>query len=480
MDMDFLDIFGYKDVTDILKNKFVVIIGDSIQRAVYKDIVLMLQRDRYLVESELRSKGEFSFMGDELIEGGQKNKMTNGISYKEVRQYQTNVHLVRFYFMTRCYNSYTETILRDLKEGPSPDLVIMNSCLWDITRYGTDSIKDYKDNLEKLFRRFLQSLPDKCLFVWATTLPISSSARGGFLVPEIEFMSTTLRLDILEANYYAKCLATKHGFDVLDLHFYLRNYLQCRVKDGIHWDMRAHRYITNLLLSHVCDAWGVPLPAETSRTYGSYGSVAGNQRRYEEWSQSQVNPYFEYEDRCERHDSFRKNFPNRPMNDRCNSTNPMNNWTQSYPSWNGPGQHARSYPVRNPLYDRTHNHHVRDGLYNRTHMHPVLNGPCERTQAHLERNVPYDRRQTHPIRSGPYDRTQTQSKPGFSRGPVHDSVQAKENSLFTNFGNSVLNALQNFQWQSYEENSYYAHALNRRQARRHPKVNNPYSRSRLY
>ena len=73
-------------------------------------------------------------MGDDLIEGGKKDKMTNGITYKEIRQYHTDEHLVRFYFMTRCYNSYFETILKDLKEEPIPDVVIMNSCLWDITR----------------------------------------------------------------------------------------------------------------------------------------------------------------------------------------------------------------------------------------------------------------------------------------------------------------------------------------------------------
>ena len=73
-----------------------------------------------------------------------------------------------------------------------------------------DSIKDYKENLRKLFTRFQESLPKECLVIWATALPISSSARGGFLVPEIEFMSTTLRLDILEANYFAKTVSLSY------------------------------------------------------------------------------------------------------------------------------------------------------------------------------------------------------------------------------------------------------------------------------
>lgn len=75
------------------------------------------------------------FLNDELIEGGEKMEMTNGKKYREVRQYCGPNHLVRFYFVTRIYNSYMETILADLVSGPPPDVVIVNSCLWDISRY---------------------------------------------------------------------------------------------------------------------------------------------------------------------------------------------------------------------------------------------------------------------------------------------------------------------------------------------------------
>jgi hypothetical protein len=45
----------------------------------------------------------------------------------------------------------------------------------------------YKENLEKLFNRFSECLPEECLVLWNATLPISKDARGGFIVPEIEF-----------------------------------------------------------------------------------------------------------------------------------------------------------------------------------------------------------------------------------------------------------------------------------------------------
>ncbi|XP_076103356.1 PC-esterase domain-containing protein 1A-like [Mytilus galloprovincialis] len=258
-------IFLQEDANKLLHNKFIVIIGDSIQRGIYKDLVLLLQKNKYLRETDLRKKGEFSFIGDQLIEGGQKGVMTNGKNYREIRQYQTDYNLIRFYFVTRCYNTYIESILSDLTEDPKPDVVIMNSCLWDITRYGKASVEMYKENLDKLYQRFKECLPEECLVLWNATLPISKDARGGFIIPEIEFMNSTLRLDILEANFYARQIIFSNGYDFLDLHYYLRGQLQRRVGDGIHWDMTAHRRITNLILTHLAEAWGENAPESVER-----------------------------------------------------------------------------------------------------------------------------------------------------------------------------------------------------------------------
>jgi hypothetical protein len=70
-----------------------------------------------------------------LLEGGSLGAMTNGVWYREVRQYVRKRHMVRFYFVTRSMNDYVTEILADIAEGPKPDLVIMNSCLWDISRF---------------------------------------------------------------------------------------------------------------------------------------------------------------------------------------------------------------------------------------------------------------------------------------------------------------------------------------------------------
>ena len=44
---------------------------------------------------------------------------------------------MEFYFITRCYNEHVESMMSAIKEKKmaAPDVIIMNSCLWDITRY---------------------------------------------------------------------------------------------------------------------------------------------------------------------------------------------------------------------------------------------------------------------------------------------------------------------------------------------------------
>lgn len=79
-------------------------------------------------------QGELSFEQDSLVEGGQLGPMTNGTEYREVRQYRSDHHLLRFYFLTRIYSPYMESILEDFRQGLKPDVIIISSCVWDITR----------------------------------------------------------------------------------------------------------------------------------------------------------------------------------------------------------------------------------------------------------------------------------------------------------------------------------------------------------
>ncbi|XP_024143295.1 PC-esterase domain-containing protein 1A [Oryzias melastigma] len=249
----------HNHASQLLHNKFVVVLGDSIQRGVYKDLVLMLQTDRYLTQRQLKSKGEMSFEQDCLVEGGCLSQMSNGTEYREVRQFQSGQHLVRFYFLTRVFSRYMESIIKDFDRGPKPDVVIVNSCVWDISRYNSSWLDDYQENLHRFFRELRRVLPEETLVIWNITMPLGKSIRGGFLVPEIEHKAPNLRYDVIQANFYSGTLADAHQRDVLDLHFRFRFSLHHRTNDGVHWNAAAHRTITCLLLDHIAQAWGVEL-----------------------------------------------------------------------------------------------------------------------------------------------------------------------------------------------------------------------------
>uniref|UniRef100_A0A8D0LC42 Family with sequence similarity 113 n=1 Tax=Sphenodon punctatus TaxID=8508 RepID=A0A8D0LC42_SPHPU len=194
--------FQAKEVQQLLHNKFVVILGDSIQRSVYKDLVTLLQKEDLTSSAQLR--------------------------------------------------------LKVPSEGPEPDLVLVNSCIWDLTRYHDGSpIYQYRLNLEKTFRRFSEVLPDECLVIWTSTMPLGPKTSGS-LFEDSEH--PTLRNDVIEANFYSAVLAKDRCFDVLDLHYHFRFDVWNRTKDGVHWNNVVHRKITHLLLEHVADAWGVEIP----------------------------------------------------------------------------------------------------------------------------------------------------------------------------------------------------------------------------
>ena len=255
-----------EDVRSLLKDKTLIVLGDSIQRSVYKDLVCLVSQSdsRYLYDVELRAKGEHVFLGDKLLSGGKflvksSGKMPNGTGYREVRQFIQENTVFRYYFVTRCFNEHMESILNELKTL-NPDVIIMNSCLWDIHHYGPKSLHQYNENLPKLLRAVLERLPSLSLFVWNGALPLGQKCKGGFLKPG--FLSLPME-DIIAANMFAwrhisqtpKCVF----LDLFsDLQKDLVNFTQAQ--DGIHWGMKAHRKISNLILEQIARAWEKEVP----------------------------------------------------------------------------------------------------------------------------------------------------------------------------------------------------------------------------
>jgi hypothetical protein len=68
----------------LLKNKYVLFLGDSVQRAVYKDFIGLLSTAEMLSREELRGASEESIRGDRLLYTTEKH---NGTSFCEIREF---------------------------------------------------------------------------------------------------------------------------------------------------------------------------------------------------------------------------------------------------------------------------------------------------------------------------------------------------------------------------------------------------------
>ncbi|CAL8377144.1 unnamed protein product [Gadus morhua 'NCC'] len=235
------------EASQLLHNKFVVILGGSVQRSMYKDLVLLLQKDTFLTSSQLKSKGEASFEHDGLVEGGSLGPLSNGPDYREVRQYRSEHHLVRYYFLSRVYSPYMESILEDLRGGLKPDLLVVNSSVCDVSSYrcSRDWLPQYLGNLHKFFEQLKAVTTDACIRVWIlnTTGHLKLSLQG----------------TAMEANLCSGMLARAYGLDVLDLYYHFRCLLPHGGPHGEPWDGRAQRWASALLLHHVAAAWGVAM-----------------------------------------------------------------------------------------------------------------------------------------------------------------------------------------------------------------------------
>lgn len=296
-------IFFNENVHELLENKKLIVIGDSIQRSVYKDLIcLWTQQDsRYLSERELRAKGELSFLGDKLLQGGKlEGKMVNGVDYREVRQFSDGKVSFKYYFVTRSYSQHVMSILNELKTF-QPDVIVMNSTFWDLHHYGDSDMSQYRENLTTLLDQIKEAFSPRMLFIWNAALPLAERCKGGFLRKGF----LTIPIDkIKTANKFAWMATTKQNKVYLDLFTELkdRDTFQ-QAEDGIHWGMRAHRKISNLILTEICKAWNWKFPdppihvikhlnnrKPTAMTWSSYYPVN------ESWSGSPSSlSYEEYE-----------------------------------------------------------------------------------------------------------------------------------------------------------------------------------------
>ncbi|XP_021928256.1 PC-esterase domain-containing protein 1B-like isoform X2 [Zootermopsis nevadensis] len=244
------DIYLKKDALNLLEKRHAVFFGDSNMRSVYKDLVWLMNKNSLIERNVLKRKLGNSFMGDTLVKSSELHK---GRDFEEVRKYEKDNVCMEYFFITRCYNNNIEDMMSAIKKKgrSAPDVIIMNSCLWDITRWGPNGVTAYKDNMVKLMKLLKTSLPPETLVIWTTAPPISTSCSGSLLIKQVEFLQHTLRFEVMEANVFARQIVVSYGFDVLDIHHHLRMQIHRRADDGIHWLPLSVRHMTNLLLTHI-------------------------------------------------------------------------------------------------------------------------------------------------------------------------------------------------------------------------------------
>ena len=168
---------------------------------------------------------------------------------------------MRYYFVTICYGEYIDEILQEL-HNLETDIIVMNSCLWDIHRYGLKGVNDYENNLLKLVKELRRYLPD-CLFIWLTTPPVDLKSKGGFLmipgqdlvrIKEVKRCNNIARATFIEANKFDR------RFRVVDLDYVFQYFVRHRASDGVHWNEKAHRRMSNMILEEVAKAFNKSVP----------------------------------------------------------------------------------------------------------------------------------------------------------------------------------------------------------------------------
>ena len=155
-----------------------------------------------------------------------------------------------------------QSILDNFKLDP-PHVIIMNSCLWDLHRYGKTANAEFITNISELLAAIDLAVPyEDSLFIWNATLPVREKVKAGFLPPGVGH--TLPAEDIRKANLYVRDQMNTYGerFIFLDLHKTFYTHLDLRVKDGVHWNDFAHRKITCLILSEISKHWNIELPSK--------------------------------------------------------------------------------------------------------------------------------------------------------------------------------------------------------------------------
>ena len=165
-----------------------------------------------------------------------------------------------FYFVTRCYGEYVKSIIATFATEP-PDVIIMNSCLWDLSRYGKNSNTEFISNINKLLEAIGLVIPydSRKMFIWNATLPVTDNVKTSCVPFDIPQAFRPEKQNVRNANIYVRAQMAAYGdhFIFLDLYQVFYGHLNHRIDDGVHWNDFAHRKMTCLLLTEITKQWNV-------------------------------------------------------------------------------------------------------------------------------------------------------------------------------------------------------------------------------
>lgn len=289
------DIFYPTDLARLLANKHVVFLGGSVVRGLYRDMMWLINSASLIPHEVLGSKGEKHFPDLEktVWRNGKVNRqvtetfhqdnrdslleykgLSSGRSYIEPRRYHNKEHNITlvYRFISRVWSKELSDWLNDYEEifGSQIDFLLVNSCLWDINRWGPTGPEDFKTNLSTMVSDVPGILAPGGHCVWLTSPPGSKEIDSkGMNVPGLDFQCLTTRYNVVEANWLAGKVGASGGISVLDLHYHLQTQTARRNKDGIHWSSSINRLITNLILTHLVLILNGPsgLPGRVSDNY---------------------------------------------------------------------------------------------------------------------------------------------------------------------------------------------------------------------
>lgn len=273
--------FDSRFVNAILGNMKVLMIGDSLMRGLYKDLITWTQTNHLSTDRDLKGKSEASYKGDRQID---ISLLSDDKVFRQAREYQTENLCLQFHFTTRVMKDDMELLIRQmLGEDGYPDVILINSMIWDLTRYfkvSTDTsysdchyqkrieiecMQKYLDRTSMFLRRLRAVLPPHTMVIWVCfphCRPSENEGRG-FRGMQNEALAAErnhfIRSVMIDGSFRVSQVVRSAGYDVLDIGFYMRNhaFYHYQKADGMHWLPPGVRLMSQLFIQFLAKSWGV-------------------------------------------------------------------------------------------------------------------------------------------------------------------------------------------------------------------------------